>query len=190
MPKFSESPYFILLEYLTLVSKPYDSSDDPILNGASLTNSYLGLPNNIIVNGGSFVDFYIKDDDYGFRPIRLLPVYETPKEGIYFKFEDWDRQVLIAGTSVTETLSGTPTVSGYTYEFDLYDYTYDSIISPDDHITKEIYFKKNSPFYEWLEKSAYFHFLIKLDYEFSIRTLINTDKNFLYFGTLYPGDKV
>lgn len=189
MPKFSESPYFILLEYLNLVSEVYDESNDPVLNGASLTDSYLGSPNNIIIDGGSFVDFYVKDEDYGFRPIRLLPIYGTPKEGIFFKFDNPDKQTLISGTSVTETLSGTPTVSGSTYEFDIYDYTYTTETNPDNHISKEIYFKKNSPFYYWLDNSAYFYFLEKLEYEFSIRNLINTDKSFLYFGTLYPADK-
>lgn len=42
---------------------------------------------SIVVDGGPYIDVYAKLDEYGFVPVRLQPVYETPADKKYFRFD-------------------------------------------------------------------------------------------------------
>ncbi len=264
MPKFSDSPYFLLKDYFDILSKPpapdlgeleitpyslwetvnfcdwetssvsafceyktpVETKTNPNKDGVEwenwtsmvkwnawyepfikfLEDSMLGIANKIIVEGGNFVDLYIKDENESFKPVRLKPIFVEPEGRIYFQFIDKERQKIIPGNAITNII----TRDGFDFFVDsdsvfLVDpnnnflvqyvdvsYSFDewnlekqvkTILS--NHIGQEVYFRKDSPFYTWLKESAYSYYLDKWETDFTIRNYVNTDKNFIYFGQLY-----
>lgn len=83
MPKFSEAPYFYLKDHhmsvAEQINKTYDG-DHGVLVGPRTSF----VTSDVRTSG---ITFYVKDPDYGFRPIYLKPKYEEPEDRIYFKYE-------------------------------------------------------------------------------------------------------
>ncbi len=241
MPKFSDSPYFLLKDYFDILSKPFDNQlkevniepyilwegvnfcdwetsiisasceyktftdtiSDPNKDGVEwenwsslikwncwyepyvefLKDTMLGVPNRIIVSGGNFVDFYVRDVFDSFKLIRLKPIFIEPEEKVFFQFIDLEKQKTTPGDSVIDTFSGPG------FEFNEYNLLKETDFFLSDHIGQEVYFRKDSPFYHWLKESAYSYYLNKWETELVIRNYVNTDKNFIYFGELYLSKK-
>jgi hypothetical protein len=101
MPKFSDSPYFLLKDYLKEISRSSVLSDETATD--QIINSYLrSRTNDIIVTGGYYIELFIRDLDYGFRPIRLMPVFEDPIEKTYFRFTDYEFEKTIPSSDLND----------------------------------------------------------------------------------------
>jgi hypothetical protein len=63
--KFSDLPYFLIKGYINSLLSFGDSASTPLIH-----QSYLrGLNKTIVTKGGGAIEVYIKDEDYGFKPI-------------------------------------------------------------------------------------------------------------------------
>ncbi|KFZ25663.1 MAG: hypothetical protein KQ78_02136 [Candidatus Izimaplasma bacterium HR2] len=175
-----------------------DINDDP----ASVAVMMRGgdSAGELVVGGGSYINLYAKKDDYGFVPIRLVPVYGEPAEKKYFKFSVAEISTLVPDDPADPTLiydsddiADEPYYDSDNVSIQVYDYDYDtSPIGWGDIDTNEvlengteIYFRKDSSFHDWLKEFA--HDFYETDYEvdFIIRNYVNTDKMFIYFGEIY-----
>jgi hypothetical protein len=260
MPKFSDSPYFLLKDYFDILSKPpsaelEEHNIDPYplwesvkfcdwettstsayyeyksftkkksnlnVDGVEwenwtslvkwnawyepfvkfLDNSILGIPNKIIVQGGNFIDLYIKGKT-DFKSIRLKPIFVNPKDEVYFQFIDKEKQKIIPGPWIDSISFYLFYLIDYDYNF-LIDYDYNFLVMTlggfrfdiydtkkeiktilNDHIGQEVYFRKDSYFHYWLKNSSYSYYLDKWETDVISRNYVNTDKDFIYFGLLY-----
>jgi hypothetical protein len=161
--KFSEIPYFIIKEYLNILNTYH--TDDNI-------GMLIGPNTSIVTNGGNNQSFFLKDEDYGYRPISLEPYFNN--------YLDEDKINFTESLSYDSELNTTDTSDSYSLGY----YTLtarDSNIEPGN----EIYIRKDSPFYEWLNNNASTYLTDQYDVDFVIRNYINTDKDYIYFGEIY-----
>lgn len=191
------------------------ASDDVQWNGwierSSISNYHIDLTlphagilrggdvyGSIVVDGGPYVDVYAKLDEYGFVPVRLQPVYETPEDKKYFRFDS----VLVSivntdGLNVvydSDVPADEPYFDSEFVSIQTYDFTYN--LSPvkwqdltlDDILVNgtEIYFRKDSSFHNWLKEFAENLYETQYEIDFVVRNYVNTDKRFLYFGEIFP----
>ena len=218
MPKFADTPYFLLDHYLNTVNQ--QTTDDiiskvenlwPVLftdidlittwenyNDVDFNFEYetvegsyskkhvsysydesmlIGGKKGIIASGGRIIKLFVKDDDYGFREINVTPPWKDYADGNFFQFHKHITLPYQYGSTMTETLSG----EGYYFEV----WTPTVMFDPDDINGKEVYFRKDSQFHNWLINYAKDFFIEEWQQEFIIRNYVNTDKQFLYFGPIY-----
>jgi hypothetical protein len=174
--------------------------EDPTITGVLMR----GMEKSIIVKGGQFLDLFAKIDDeenplygeVGFAPVRLKPLYEEPREKIYFRFDIVEVAAIQSDPTFTVTYdsenpSDEPYYDSDYIEYTTFDYSYDTSISNQDALQAgtEIYFRKDGAFHEWLKLHANEFYLTELEVDFIIRNYVNTDKRFLYFGKIYPTAK-
>jgi hypothetical protein len=163
-----------------------------------------GMEKSIIVDGGQYLDLFAKIDDeenplfgeYGFAPVRLKPLYEDPREKIYFRFDIVEVQTIVDDPTFTVTYDSEdagdePYYDSDYIEYRTFDYRYDGTITNENALlpTTEIYFRKDSAFHEWLKDHANAFYQTQYEVDFIIRNYVNTDKLFIYFGEIYPTDK-
>jgi hypothetical protein len=185
-----------------------------------------GMEKSIIVTGGQYIDLFAKIDDeenplygeYGFAPVRLKPVYEEPREKVYFRFDIVDVTTLNPDPTFTLTYDsdeGSCSAGGWTdrqtcedngetwtstdepyfdskyIQYKTFDYSYSEDITNEDALqpSTEIYFRKDGTFHEWLKLHANEFYETQLEVDFIIRNYVNTDKLFLYFGQIFPTAK-
>jgi len=140
--------------------------------------SYLwGAGKTIIARGGRIIELFVKDNDFGFRQINVTPPWGNYKNGNFFNFHKHITLPFQYGSTLTET------VSGNSFYFEVYTPTVE--FDPDDINGKEIYFRKDSQFHDWLINYARDYFIGLWGEDFVIRNYVNTDKQFLYFGQIY-----
>ena len=144
----------------------------------SYENSYLmGPRTGLVTKGGRVIELYVKDENYGFRKINVSPPWDDHKNGNFFNFHKHITLPYQYGSTLTET------VSGEYYYFEIY--TPNVTFDPDSINGKEVYFRKDSQFHNWLINTARDYFIDLWGEDFIIRNYVNTDKQFLYFGKIY-----
>lgn len=140
--------------------------------------SYLmGQGKGIIARGDRIIELFVKDDDYGFRQINVTPPINNHKDGNFFNFFKHITLPFQYGSTLTETISGN------SFRFEVYAPLIQ--FDPDDINGKEVYFRKDSRFHDWLINYARDYFVKLWGEDFVIRNYVNTDKQFLYFGKIY-----
>lgn len=140
--------------------------------------SYLmGANKGIIAIGDRIIQLFVKDYNYGFREIYVTPPRVNYKDGNFFKFDKHITLPYEYGSTLTEV------VSGARYKFEIYMPLVE--FDPEDINDKEVYFRKDSQFHDWLRKYANQHFINLWNEDFVIRNYVNTDKQFMYFGKIY-----
>jgi len=137
----------------------------------------MGQNKGIIARGGRIIELFVKDPDFGFREIHVTPPWADYADGNFFQFHKHITLPYQYGSTLTETISG----DNYYFEAWTPTITFD----PEDISGKEVYFRKDSQFHDWLINYAKDFFLDKWEQEFIIRNYVNTDKQFLYFGKIY-----
>lgn len=177
-----------------------------------------GMETSIVADGGQYIDLWAKTVD-GFIPVRLSPVYEEPREHVYFRFDTVEIEILNHdGTQVIyDSDAGSCSDGGYDnmaqceefghtwtpgdepyydsrhVSIQTYDYTITTLFSDDTVLdpSTEIYFRKDSAFHDWLkhERKAEYFYDNKFDLDFVMRNYVNTDKLFIYFGKIYPTEQ-
>lgn len=144
----------------------------------SYDESYLmGANKCIIARGGRIIELFVKDDDYGFIEVHLTPPWDDYADGNFFQFHKHITLPYQYGSTLTETISGNH------FYFEVY--TPNVTFDPDDINGKEIYFRKDSEFHNWLITYAKDYFVDLWGHEFVIRNYVNTDKQFIYFGKIF-----
>ena len=155
----------------------------------------------LVIEGGAYVDLYAKKDDYGFVPVKFVPVDLPPVDKKYFRFvaaEDNDLQY--DGTVVvydSDVLGDEPYYDSDHVSIQTYDYTYDSSLIKWGNLTMsdiiengvELYFRKDGSFHSWLKEFAVDYYKDNYDIDYAIRNFVNTDKLFIYFGETYNAIK-
>ena len=160
-------------EYETVEGSYSKKSVDYLYNESML----MGQNKGIIARGGRIIELFVKDPDYGFREIHLTPPWADYTDGNFFQFHKHITLPYQYGSTLTETISGD------SYYFEAWSPTVQ--FDPDDINGKEVYFRKDSQFHEWLINYAKDFFVELWEQEFIIRNYVNTDKQFLYFGKIY-----
>jgi len=143
----------------------------------SYNGSYLtGKNKGIVAVGDRIIQLFVKDEDR-FREIFVTPLWNNQINGNFFNLEKHITLQYEHGSTLTETLSG----SSYYFEV----YTPNISLDPEDLNDKEVYFRKDSQFHQWLIKNANDYFKTLWNEDFVIRNYVNTDKKFLYFGKIF-----
>lgn len=202
MSKFSEIPYFILYEYFIKLLQEDSSSaagDTSIFaevnfkdrqdvfeftdrtedvwsdwgreykNDTYVSGSYLrGMNKTIVVSGGSAMEFWVKDPSVGYKSISagihsINGNTITLKRNPSFSF--------LFSESITTVSSEITYYNSEEIEQDINEF--------------ELYFRKDGEFYWWLVNEAGTILSEKYNINVDIRNYVNTDKAYLYFGTLY-----
>lgn len=151
---------------------------------------------SIVVDGGAYIDVYVKLDDVGFVPVRLKPIYEDPVDKKYFRFDLVDVSTISNGTVVvydSDDIGDEPYYDSDFVSIQTLDYEYDKSpvkwgdLDIDDILSNgvEIYFRKDSSFHDWLKIFAENYYESQYEIDFVVRNYVNTDKRFLYFGELF-----
>lgn len=162
--KFSEIPFFLITTYFESLAY--------IDRFAKDSKSYLiGPRTSIVTKGAPVQEMFVKDIDYGYKPIWVTPLSRNGNEFNISK----SGLLTIPSENFVE-------ISGDSYYFKVYDTLQEERFIEDGD---EVYFRKDSSFYEWLV--IYANNLIEDKYkkEFILRNFINTDKDFIYFGRIY-----
>ncbi len=164
-------------------------------NGVDSTTGVLmrGMEKSIVVEGGRYINLWSKVDS-GFIPVRLKPLYETPIDKMYFRFDEVEIQTLnYDGTNIiydSDSVTDEPYFDSETVSIQTYDYTYDFVFGNGQVLEPgtEIYFRKDSSFHDWLknENMAKKFYQDEFETDFILRNYVNTDKLFIYFGKIYP----
>lgn len=155
----------------------------------------------LIVDGGGYVDLYAKKDDYGFVPVKFVPVDVPPEDKKYFRFiAAEDNELQYDGTVVdydSDDGGDEPYYDSSYVSIQTYDYTYDTTLSKWGDLTldeivengTELYFRKDGSFHGWLKEFAVDYYKETYDIDYVIRNYVNTDKLFIYFGETYSAVK-
>jgi hypothetical protein len=124
--KFSEIPYFLIKKYLDTLTSFHS-------NASSV--SLIGPKTSIVTNGGDTQNFYLKDNDYGYRKIQLAP---------YFSNVYNDQNIINFQEALLKSSVENSTLTGNSYSFKTY-----TLTDMDSHISNgdEVYFRKDSSFH-------------------------------------------
>lgn len=165
--KFSEIPYFLIQKYLEKTLS-YESDGD---------GSYLiGPTTTIVTEGGKSLELWIKDPDVGFKPI----IWVFPSTD----YLEEDRFIFDKSLNTNVPSSLTTELSGGAYFFSIYDTDGKDLTTIT--ASNECYLKKDSTFHEWIETNAPDYLEDSYGVEFVLRNYVNTDRQFIYFGDIYP----
>lgn len=185
--KFSEIPQFLLETYIDRLNN-YSYSK----SYKGITNSYVwGLNRRIITKGGNLIECYIKHSS-GFKKIVLQPqkvdgnkflftnkpIYDYDDNSTYIEVSGLNYYFKIYSSEEVSVNRGNEENCLYPSIFNITKNKSNINIEPD----QEIYIRKDSVFHQWLEDYA--NDVLGEDY--TIRNFINTDKAFIYFGSIYP----
>ena len=166
--KFSDIPYFLISKYFSIIQKYYGQVP-------ALSTSLIGPKTSIVTRGAPVQELFVKDNSFGYRSIWITIDSVNNNEFTVFKND----QSLIPSTTYTE-------LSGQYYNFKIFDLIGKTEVVEGD----ELYFRKDSPFYEWLLNGASQYFKDQTTYDFIIENYINTNKAFIYFGNIYKKSNI
>lgn len=162
--KFSDIPFFLITSYFETLAYIDRFSKDP--------KSYLiGPRTSIVTKGAPVQEMFVKDVDYGYKPIWVTPLSRNNNEFNVSK----------SGLLTTPSENYIE-ISGDSYYFKVYDTSQEDRFIEDGD---EVYFRKDSPFYEWLVRYANDIIEDKYKKQFILRNFVNTDRDFIYFGKIY-----
>jgi hypothetical protein len=100
-----------------------------------IKNSYLkGQNKTIVTKGGGAIEVYIKDENYGFKPIWVIKPFEKQINENTFTFINRNN------INIPSTMSYS--ISGDSFNFTVYD-----LSNTVNYDGEELYFRKNSDFY-------------------------------------------
>lgn len=137
----------------------------------------------IITTGGNgWMDLFVKDEDYGFRPISVKADETNPIEDDEFNYTQNDKASLVQSLPEDEW-SITEYSSGAGHELLYYNYQEDFPYNPEDD--EETYFRKDSQYHSWIRDRAEDYYKDKYGEDFDLRKYMNTDRRFMYFGPIY-----
>lgn len=169
--KFSDLPYFLIKGYINSLMSFNGSYSTSLIK-----NSYLkGQNKTIVTKGGGAIEVYIKDENYGFKPIWVIKPFEKQINENTFTFINRNN------INIPSTMSYS--ISGDSFNFTVYD-----LSNTVNYDGEELYFRKNSDFYLWLKDHASTYLKTQYNIDFIIDNYINSNKKFLYFGNLYKSN--
>jgi len=146
-------------------------------NEEHATNSYIVSPFvNITTHGNGIVNLYVKEPDEGYIPISIK---HLSTKGDRFNFSTTAGRTLIPGDTIVATLSGS------SYQFDLYNTNIHEGFSTYFNNNRETYWRKDSLFHDWLRRYAHQYYLDKWGIDIDVRNYINYDKIFLLFHRIF-----
>ena len=217
MAKFSDSPYFLLKGFFLGESESiYGTILKPIIdyqwpvewtdrdyvtfddyngviwnlryyfdpNQPNTVNSYLvGMETNIVANGDGIIELWVKETEEPYKQFLPITLRWDRLDDNNFIFSDSGLCNITEGDLIT---NDTWPITGLRYEFDLYDgecSEYQDIVENN----REIYFRKDSIYHEWLTnpRQAPYYYPLARQHATRIRNFVNTDKIFSYFGTIF-----
>lgn len=162
--KFSDIPYFLITTYFSTLAY----IDRFSRNQHSML---IGPRTSIVTKGAPVQEMFVKDQSFGYRPVWLTPV--STQENEFYS---------VKSNIITTPSENYVEISGDSYYFRVYDTSKEEDFIEDGD---EIYFRKDSPFYEWISKNANSFFEDIYKKEFILRNYVNTDNDFIYFGKIY-----
>lgn len=174
MPKFSESPFFVLKDFFTRKDADGSSYLLPTYNQSPTNSCSLrGQNEGISVLGGYGANLYIRTSNNYYR----LKVLYKPSA------EDGDLSKFYSREDINDTYEGSGKNNTFVFElvpssgFYGSTFTMDRLFieSDDENFSgSEVYLRKGEPFYDYL---------VSLGFD----SFININKQFAYFGKLYKG---